>query len=208
MVFCGGTLVTTRSSGQGEVEPVAAPACKLMLGVPRSPALTGGLPGSNRRRARCNLPAMSWTEIGASIGALAGLFTVLDRLAFGRPLCSISTIRPFSIDLECHNPSRYHILITGIRTWPNVVAIAREESVRGMVAAVVGQRFVEVIPPGTSASFPVVVRESAQLKGAQWRPFVIVVSWRKTRSVWLPQIPGVIFSSAKALRMLKTSSGS
>jgi hypothetical protein len=148
---------------------------------------------------------MSWTEVGALIGALAGLFTVLDRLAFGRPLCSITTIRPFSIDLECHNPSRSHILITGIRAWPNVVAIAREESVRGMVAAVVGHRFVEVIPPGTAASFPIVVREGALLEGTQWRPFVIVVSWRKTRSVWLPQIPSVIFSSAKILRMLKDS---
>ena len=150
---------------------------------------------------------MNWTEIGALIGALAGLFTVLDRLAFGRPLCSISTTRPFSIDLECHNPSRYHILITGTWTWPHVVAVAREESVRGMLAAVVGQRFFEVIPPGATASFPIVVRDSTMLEGAKRRPFVVVVSWRKTRSVWLPQIPGIIFSSAKVLRMLKASGG-
>jgi hypothetical protein len=149
---------------------------------------------------------MSWTEIGASIGAFAGLFTVLDRL-FGRPLCSITTIRPFSIDMECHNPSRYHIFITGIWTWPPVVAVAREESVRGMVAAVVGQRFFEVIPPGATTTFPIVVRDSTMLEGAKRRPFVIVVSWRKTRSAWLPQIPGIIFSSAKVLRMLKASGG-
>jgi hypothetical protein len=66
---------------------------------------------------------MTWTEIGALIGALTGLFTVLDRLAFRWPLCSITTTRTFSIDLECHNPSRYHIVITGIRVWPNVVAM-------------------------------------------------------------------------------------
>jgi hypothetical protein len=149
---------------------------------------------------------MSWTEIGALIGALAGLFTVLDRLAFGRPLCSIAIIRPFSINLECNNPSRHHILITGIRAWPKVVLIAREESVRGMVAAAVGHRFVEVIPPGAAAAFPIMVRDGALLDGTQWRPFMIVVSWRKTRSVWLPQIPCVIFSSANVLRILKASS--
>jgi hypothetical protein len=150
---------------------------------------------------------MSWTEIGALIGALAGLFTVLDRLAFGRPLCSITASRPFSIDLECHNPSRYHILVTGIWTWPHIVAVAREGSLQGMVAAVAGQRFFEVIPPGATASFPIVVRDGAILEGPELRPFAIVVGWRKTRSVWLPQIPGIIFSSAKVLRMLKASGG-
>jgi hypothetical protein len=154
---------------------------------------------------------MTWTEIGALIGALTGLFTVLDRLAFRRPLCSITTTRTFSIDLECHNPSRDHIVITGIRVWPNVVAIAREESVRGMVAAAAGQRFVGVIPPETpetTSSFPIVEREGKLLEKAPRASFVILVSLRKTRSTWLPQIPAVIISSARALRILKASNGS
>jgi hypothetical protein len=150
---------------------------------------------------------MTWTEIGALIGALTGLFTVLDRLAFGRPLFSITTTRTFSIDLVCHNPSRHHIVITGTWTWPNVIAVAREESVRGMVAAAVGQRFVAVIPPEAVASLPIVVRERALLDSAPLGPFIIVMSWRKTRSIWLPQIPAVTFSSATALRILKASKG-
>jgi hypothetical protein len=41
---------------------------------------------------------------------------------------------------------------------------AREESVRGMVAAAAGQRFVAVIPPETTSSFPIVEREGSYLK--------------------------------------------
>jgi hypothetical protein len=80
-----------------------------------------------------------------------------------------------------------------------------EESVRGMVAAAVGQRFVAVVPPETAASFPIVVRERTLFDSVPRAPFIIVVRWRKTRSIWLPQLPAVIFSSARALRILKSS---
>jgi len=33
-------------------------------------------------------------------------------------------------------------------------------------------------------------------------PFIIVVSWRKTRAMWLPQPPKCLFSSVRALRRL------
>lgn len=36
-------------------------------------------------------------------------------------------------------------------------------------------------------------------------PFMVVVSWRRNSSSWLPQIPKIILSSAKAMRALKTA---
>ena len=35
-------------------------------------------------------------------------------------------------------------------------------------------------------------------------PFIIVVSWRKTRSDWSPQIAAVMFTSAKTIRKLNS----
>ncbi len=53
-------------------------------------------------------------------------------------------------------------------------------------------------------SFPVTVGRAKLLDpdNNAWAPFVIVVSWRKTQSVWLPQFPRFIFSSARTLRLL------
>ena len=38
-------------------------------------------------------------------------------------------------------------------------------------------------------------------------PFVVIVVWRKTQSVWLPQVPAVMFTSAKTIRKLNSLSG-
>jgi hypothetical protein len=36
-------------------------------------------------------------------------------------------------------------------------------------------------------------------------PFALIVSWRRNGSYWLPQIPKIILSSARAMRALKSA---
>jgi hypothetical protein len=62
------------------------------------------------------------------------------------------------------------------------------------------------VPSEETYNFPLVVKDGNLLNdSAPLAPFVIVVSWRSTRSTWLPQIPALIFSSAKSLRLLDSA---
>ena len=38
-----------------------------------------------------------------------------------------------------------------------------------------------------------------------WKPFVLIVQWRKTRTLWLWQFPILIFCSARSLRLLASA---
>jgi hypothetical protein len=62
---------------------------------------------------------MTFTEIGALIGAITGAFTALDRFASGRPFASLKRGEHTQTrDLSCFNSSKQDLLITNIRTWP------------------------------------------------------------------------------------------
>jgi hypothetical protein len=62
-----------------------------------------------------------------------------------------------------------------------------------------------IIPAGGGrAEFPIVVADGALMDddARDVAPFVIIVNWRKTRAMWLPQPPNILFSSARSLRRL------
>jgi hypothetical protein len=139
--------------------------------------------------------------IGGLVG-LAGLFILFHRFFLGRPVVTIIPSK-HTCDLRVQNESKHPIVLLSIRCWPRWVWIARDDTGDGMAAAAVNQPFGIILRRWESLNFPIVIQRGKLLnpKSWAWGPFVIWVHWRKTSLIWLPQVPKVIFSSAKALRV-------
>jgi hypothetical protein len=150
---------------------------------------------------------MTFTEIGALIGAITGAFTALDRFASGRPFVSLKRGEHTQTrDLSCFNSSKQDLLITEIRTWPasRGVRIAYGDSEEAIYDAITAQNPAILLTPGETRDLPLFLSDGKLVDrdSTELAPFVIVIGWRKTRSVWLPQFPVIVFSSARALRRL------
>jgi hypothetical protein len=149
---------------------------------------------------------MTFTEIGAFVGFLTGLFVLFDRLLSGRPQVSLvksADVSHRARDLECLNSSKQPILVTRVRCTTRLVRIWRDQTDRARTEAVMGEPFSVFLGSGQSAAFPIVVSDGTLLdEGAARVPFLIIVSWRKTSSMWLPQFPVVRLSSVHALRKI------
>jgi hypothetical protein len=150
-------------------------------------------------------PEMTLTEIGSWVGLATGIFTVFDRFFVGRPIVSITKGGYGSRYLECANISDRDIIITGVRASTKQIVISQTDSVRAISEALVQSPFSAILKKRDHAYFPIVVVDGAILDkdSRAFRPFVIAVSWRKMRSMWLPQFPALIFSSVRALRRLE-----
>jgi hypothetical protein len=144
------------------------------------------------------------------IGSMAGLFTfasiVFDRLLAGRPIISVSPSEYGKRNVRCSNPSTSEILIKSISTFPRHARIAEDDSTRGIIKAALKGSFQAVCPPGSDKDFPLVFLDGQLIdsESNMLAPFIIIVCWRKTRSVWLPQAPAVMFTSAKTIRKLNS----
>lgn len=142
------------------------------------------------------------------LGSMAGLFTFgftfFDRLLAGRPIISLAPSEYGKRKVRCSNNSASEILIRSIKTFPRHAQVAKDDSVHGIVTAAAKHSFEAVCAPGTETDFPIVFLDGGLMDiDSQVRaPFIIIVSWRKTRSVWLPQLPALIFTSAKTVRTL------
>jgi hypothetical protein len=96
------------------------------------------------------------------------------------------------------NVSKWDILIKKIKVIPNVLSISRDDSAEAIAdAALLNRPFQALIPAGESRDFSLGIR-----RGEISRPFLIVVSWRSTRSTALLKVPVFMFSSVRALREL------
>ena len=141
---------------------------------------------------------MTFTEFGAAVGLVTGIFTLLDRLILGRPFSSISVGEPVggarTLDLRCQNGSKLEaFIIKQIRLYPPRLILASENTRRGIIEAAIGRTFGATLTPGEERKFPIMVKSALLDEGTDWVPFVIIVSWRKSRSMWLPQIPMFVF---------------
>jgi len=67
--------------------------------------------------------------------------------------------------------------------------------------------FTSILKADEEREFPLIFRRSELLDDdcKDIAPFVMIVSWRRNSSYWLPQIPKIIFSSARAMRSLKSA---
>jgi hypothetical protein len=141
------------------------------------------------------------------IGSLAGLgtlaFTLVDRIFSARPMVSV---RPWSQtrDIYCFNPSKEDLLIRSIRVYPRSIIVAKGDTPREMAAALAGETFSIFLKPQTASYCPLVVKKGELINpdSTSIALFAIWVSWRRARSMWLPQIPVIYFFSARSLRRL------
>jgi hypothetical protein len=147
-------------------------------------------------------------QLGSVGGLLSFSVTVWDRLITGRPLVWISPSEHRGRDLHFKNVYSSDILIRRIRCFPSNVGVSLDHSVRSIARVVTGDSFVAVLRSEAEADFPIIFRrgELFDEDNNEWAPFCVVVSWRKSHSHWFPQIPKVILSSARTVRILQEAS--
>ena len=142
------------------------------------------------------------------IGSLAGLgllaFTIVDRVFSGRPIPSIRKTGYNTRDSYLRNPSQHDIWVRKVWIYPGWAGVARDSSHESIIRVVISETFSFFIEPNGSRELPLVFRKGELLDrdSTEFAPFVIWISWRRARSAWMPQIPVLIFSSAKSMRRL------
>jgi hypothetical protein len=123
-----------------------------------------------------------------------------DRFLAARPVVSIAVESKSDRYLRCKNVTKCDITIKRIRTIPKTVFVARDYSVIAITDGLIGVPFTALIPPDATYDFPLIVRRGELLDdNAPRSRFIIIVSWRSTRSTWLPRWPVFIWSSMQTL---------
>jgi hypothetical protein len=144
------------------------------------------------------------TQVGSVAGLASAIFLVWDRFIAGQPIVwparkpkTTQSIR----FLRCMNASKWDIIIRKIKVFPKVLDIARDDSADAIYDASEGVPFEPfLLPAGATYDFPLAIRDGGD--GSQMRPFVLIVSWRSTRSTCLPKVAVFMFSSVRAILSL------
>jgi hypothetical protein len=123
-----------------------------------------------------------------------------------RPLVWISP-GDYGLQVHCKNISTWDSTISRIRCYPPSISVAAGTTLNAIGAATIGDSFVAILKADQEREFPLLFKRGELLDEdcKDVAPFVMIVSWRRNSSFWLPQIPKVIFSSAKAARALKSA---
>jgi hypothetical protein len=145
-------------------------------------------------------------QFGSLAGLAAFCVTVWDRLLSARPPVWISP-GDYGRQVHCKNISTYDVTIKKISCYPSTVNVAFSTSLNAIAAASIGDHFISILKADEEREFPLIFRRGELLDDdcKELAPFVMIVSWRRNSSYWLPQIPKIIFSSAKAMRSLKSA---
>ena len=144
------------------------------------------------------------------VGSLAGLMTfclaIVDRLFSSRPLVWISP-GDYGRQVHCKNISRSDITVSRIRYYPSSVNVASGTALNAIGDASIGRGFIAILKTDQEREFPLMFRRGELMDDdcKEVAPFAMILSWRRNSSYWLPQIPKLIFSSAKAMRALKSA---
>jgi hypothetical protein len=170
----------------------------------RSAAGCGTLAGARGQKA------MTIPDWLFKVGSLAGLMTfcvaIVDRLFSTRPLVWISP-GDYGRQVHCKNISTRDVSIIRIRCWPSGINVASGTGLNAIAAASIGDGFLAILKADQEREFPLLFGRSELLDEdcREVAPFVMIVSWRRNSSYWLPQIPKFIFSSARTMRALKSA---
>jgi hypothetical protein len=145
-------------------------------------------------------------QLGSLTGLLAFCVTIWDRLLTARPLIWISP-GDYGRIVHCKNIATCDITIRTFRFYPSNIVVASDTWLRDVIRASAGQGFRAILKVDQEREFPLIFRrgELLEVNCKEIAPFVMIVSWRRNSSYWLPQIPKVIFSSARAMRALKSA---
>ena len=133
-------------------------------------------------------------------GLLSDIFLVWKRFLAARPVVSIAVESKSDCYLRCKNVTECDILIKRIRTIPKTVVVARDYSLIAITDGLIGVPLTALIPSNATYDFPLIVRYGELLDdNAPRSRFMIIISWRSTRSTWLLRWPVFIWSSMQAL---------
>jgi hypothetical protein len=140
-------------------------------------------------------------------GLLSDIFLVWRRFLAARPVVSIAVESKSHRYLRCKNVTKCDIMIKRIRTIPKTVFVAHDYSLIAITDGLIGVPITALIPPDATYDFPLIVRRGELLdNNAPRSRFMIIVSWRSTRSTWLPRWPVFIWSSVQTLHALDKAS--
>jgi hypothetical protein len=140
-------------------------------------------------------------------GLLSDIFIVWQRFLAARPVVSIAVESKSDCYLRCKNATKYDIMINRIRAIPKTVFVARDHSLIAITDGLIGVPFTALIPPDATYDFPLIVRRGELLDdNAPRSRFMIIISWRSTRSTRLPRWPVFIWSSMQSLQALDKAS--
>jgi hypothetical protein len=142
-------------------------------------------------------------------GLLSDIFLVWRRFLAARPVVSIAVESKSHRYLRCKNVTKCDIMIKWIRAIPKTVFVAHDYSLIAITDGLIGVPITALIPPDATYDFPLIVRRGELLdNNAPRSRFMIIVSWRSTRSTWLPRWPVFIWSSVQTLHVLDKASSS
>jgi hypothetical protein len=153
--------------------------------------------------------------VGSYAGLVSAAFLIWDRWLRGRPIWEQSaTVRrggtPADPCIRITNPGPTGLLIWRARVLPTgIYAVAKNHGIKSSMAAV-GDATVEgadvlnvLLPAGQKHDFAIIDRrnnEDVRKNISRWVCFCI--SWRKTSSTWLPQLPVFIFTSIAEIQRI------
>ncbi len=145
-------------------------------------------------------------QLGSLTGLVVFCVAIWDRMLSCRPLVWISP-GDYGRQVHLKNIATYDITIRTIRFHPSNISVASSASLDAIVRASAGQGFMAILKANQEREFPLIFRRGELLDEdcKEFAPFVMTVSWRRNSSYWLPQIPKVIISSARAIRALKSA---
>ena len=145
-------------------------------------------------------------QLGSIAGLLAFGLTILDRLFKSRPLVWISPDE-YGRRVRCKNMASCDITINKIQCYPSSITVASGASLDATVRAAAGQSFVAILKTDEERDFPLSFSRGELMDKDcnEIAPFMVVISWRRNSSYWLPQIPKIIPSSARAMRVLQSA---
>jgi hypothetical protein len=143
-------------------------------------------------------------EIGAAAGLGITAFTILDRMARGRPQISIF-VSEEERSVRLFNVAPYDIAIVRWSVFPKVYAVAEGATFEAATRAAAGDHFEVMMTPKTERKFPLTLdtRTGVPLdRTHKWA--IIALHWRKGTSLWLPQPPVVTIVNTNVLRSMRT----
>jgi hypothetical protein len=145
-------------------------------------------------------------QLGSLTGLLVFCVAVWDRLLSSRPLVWISP-GDYGRQVHCKNISMSDITISKIRCYPSGVNVASGTALNAIGDASIGRGLIAILKADQEREFPLMFRRGELMDDdcKEVAPFVMIVSWRRNSSYWLSQMPKIIFSSARAMRALKSA---
>ena len=148
----------------------------------------------------------TFTTIGAFVGLLAGVFTVWDRYAKGRPIAYLvfkNEGDEISPRLFISNPGDYSIFILSAKTIPDVFFLSRELETRLLIEDQLSGITYWPIEPKGRAEFLIADRFKNGLPlGLPDRRVRFSIRWRRGSTTWLWQLPINVRTRTSTIRKI------